>query len=104
MRTASALLLVAAMAVPMRADIIEQVLVKVNGDIITKTELETRQIAALRDKMNEKLTAEAVKNDVELRKALLEVTPQLLVEAIDELLLVQLGREKGYTFSDTQFK
>ena len=28
--------------------IIEQVLVKVNGDIITKTELEERQIAALR--------------------------------------------------------
>ena len=38
-------------AAPMRADIIEQVLVKVNGDIITKTELETRQIAALRQKM-----------------------------------------------------
>jgi parvulin-like peptidyl-prolyl isomerase len=104
MRTVSAVLLVAALAVPMRADIIEQVLVKVNGDIITKTELETRQIAALREKMNEKLTAEAVKNDVELRKALLEVTPQLLVDAIDELLLVQLGREKGYTFSDAQFK
>ena len=43
----SALLLVAAMAAP-RADILEQVLVKVNGDIITKTELEQRQIVALR--------------------------------------------------------
>ena len=31
----------AALAVPMRAEIIEQVLVKVNGDIITKTELES---------------------------------------------------------------
>ncbi len=30
----------AALAVPLRAEIIEQVLVKVNGDIITKTELE----------------------------------------------------------------
>ncbi len=30
--------------------IIEQVLVKVNGDIITKTELEERQIAALRQR------------------------------------------------------
>ena len=37
-----------ALAVPLRAEIIEQVLVKVNGDIITKTELETRQIAAIR--------------------------------------------------------
>ena len=31
----------AALAVPLRAEIIEQVLVKVNGDIITKTELES---------------------------------------------------------------
>ncbi len=31
-------------------DIIEQVLVKVNGEIITKTDLEARQIAALRQK------------------------------------------------------
>ena len=30
--------------------IIEQVLVKVNGDIITKTELEEKQIAALRQR------------------------------------------------------
>ena len=35
----------------MRAEIIEQVLVKVNGDIITKTELEQRQVAALRQRM-----------------------------------------------------
>ena len=33
-----------------RADILEQVLVKVNGDIITKTDLEQRQIAALRQR------------------------------------------------------
>ena len=36
------------LVMPMRAEIIEQVLVKVNGDIITKTELEQRQVAALR--------------------------------------------------------
>ena len=29
-----------------RADVLEQVLVKVNGDILTKTELEAKQIAA----------------------------------------------------------
>ena len=45
---ASRSLLVGALAAPMRAEIIEQVLVKVNGDIFTKTELEQRQIAALR--------------------------------------------------------
>jgi len=30
-----------------RADIIEQILVKVNGEIITKTDLEARQVAVL---------------------------------------------------------
>jgi peptidyl-prolyl cis-trans isomerase SurA len=80
--------------------IIEQVLVKVNGDIITKTELEERQIAALRQR---NLNPEILKNDEQLKKAIADVTPQLLVAAIDELLLTQLGREKGYKLSDEQF-
>jgi peptidyl-prolyl cis-trans isomerase SurA len=80
--------------------IIEQVLVKVNGDIITKSDLEERQIAALRDR---KVNPEILKNDEQLKKALAEITPQLLVAAIDELLLTQLGREKGLKLSDDQF-
>lgn len=90
--------LLGVLAVPMRADILEQVLVKVNGDIITKTDLEQRQIAALRQR-----NAGALK-DEELKKALAEITPQVLVDAIDELLLVQMGRDKGYHLSDAQFK
>ena len=82
------------------AQVLEQVLVKVNGDIITKSELEERQIAALRDR---KITPEALKNDEELKKAIAEVTPQLLVSAVDELLVIQLGREKGLHLSDEQF-
>ena len=35
-----------AFALPIQSEILEQVLVKVNGDIITKTDLESRQIAA----------------------------------------------------------
>jgi peptidyl-prolyl cis-trans isomerase SurA len=80
--------------------IIEQVLVKVNGDIITKTELEERQIGALRQS---KISPEVLKNDEQLKKALAEVTPQLLVAAVDELLVIQLGREKGLKLSDEQF-
>ncbi len=80
--------------------IIEQVLVKVNGDIITKSDLEERQIAALRDR---KINSEMLKNDEQLKKALTEITPQLLVAAIDELLVTQLGREKGMKLSDEQF-
>jgi peptidyl-prolyl cis-trans isomerase SurA len=43
-------------------------------------------------------------NNAELKKAVDEVTPQLLVDAIDELLLLQMGKEKGYHLSDEQFQ
>ncbi len=91
-------LLLVVPAVPIRADILEQVLVKVNGDIITKTDLEQRQIAVLRQRNAGNLP------EPELKKALAEITPQILVDAIDELLLVQMGRDKGYHLSDSQFK
>ena len=99
-----AALLALALVVPVRAEIIEQVLVKVNGDIITKTDLEQRQIQALRSRAGSEINPESLKTDEGLKKALAEITPRLLVEAIDEMLLVQLGREKGYRLSDQQFK
>jgi peptidyl-prolyl cis-trans isomerase SurA len=105
MRLLLALLTVAPLAIPLQGgEIIEQVLVKVNGEVITKTELEAKQIAALRDRVNSPINAEAMKSDEALKKALLEVTPDLLVNAIDELLLTQLGREKGYKLSEEQFQ
>ncbi|HUP50392.1 MAG TPA: SurA N-terminal domain-containing protein, partial [Thermoanaerobaculia bacterium] len=93
--------LAALLAVPAHAQILEQVLVKVNGEIITKTDLEDRQIAALRD---QRIDPSVLSNEEGLRKAIAEVTPQLLVDAIDDILMVQLGREKGYRLSDDQFK
>ena len=102
--TTVVLLAAAVVAVPLRAEIIEQVLVKVNGDIITKTDLEARQIAAIRQQMNSRIDADALKNDAELRKTLLAITPQILVDTIDELLMIQIGKEKGYRLSDDQFK
>jgi peptidyl-prolyl cis-trans isomerase SurA len=103
-RRAACLLGLVALAVPLRAEIIEQVLVKVNGDIITKTDLEARQISALRQRMNQDVNPEALKNDEQLKKMLVEVTPRILVEAIDELLMVQLAKERGYKLRDEQFK
>ena len=96
--------LLTALAIPMRAQILEQVLVKVNGDIFTKTDLEQRQIQAIRQKMNQQVNLDALKNDAELKKALAEITPDILVEAIDEILMLQLGKEKGHRLSDEQFK
>ena len=94
----------ASVVMPMQAEIIEQVLVKVNGDIITKTELEGRQVAALRQRMQGQVNPEALKNDATLKKMLADLTPQLLVNAVDELLLLQHGRELGLRLGDDQFK
>ncbi len=101
----AAMVIAASVVAPIRADIIEQVLVKVNGEIITKTELEQRQVSVLRQKMQgQQVDPESLKNDETLKKALAEVTPQLLVNAIDELLLLQRGRELGLHLGDDQFK
>jgi peptidyl-prolyl cis-trans isomerase SurA len=101
----SAVVLILAVPVlPIRAEIIEQVLVKVNGDIITKTELESRQVRVIRDRMQGQVDAESLKNDETLKKMLAEVTPPLIVNAIDELLLLQRGREMGLRLGDDQFK
>ncbi len=94
----AALLLVAGLAAP-HADILEQVLVKVNGDIITKTDLEQRQIAALRQK-DPNLRPD---NEAALQKLLAEVTPEVIVDAVDELLILQRGHELGYTMTTAQF-
>jgi peptidyl-prolyl cis-trans isomerase SurA len=104
LRRIAAILLLTVLVVPVRAEIIEQVLVKVNGEIITKTELEGRQIAAVRQRMNQDVDQEAIRNDEQLKKILAEVTPRILLEAIDEMLMVQLAKEKGYRLRDEQFK
>jgi peptidyl-prolyl cis-trans isomerase SurA len=83
-----------------RGEILEQILVKVNGDIITKTELEQRQIGALRQRDPNFRPA----SDAELQQALVEVTPDVIVNAIDEMLLVQRGRELGYALGTEQFQ
>jgi peptidyl-prolyl cis-trans isomerase SurA len=101
-RFAVVALALVACAWPARAEILERVLVKVNGEILTKTELEQRQILAIRQR-NPQLRDEDVRNDAALQKMLDQVTPDVLVDAIDEMLLLQRGKELGYRLSDEQF-
>jgi parvulin-like peptidyl-prolyl isomerase len=42
--------------------------------------------------------------NAELSKALAEVTPQIIMDAVDELLLLQRGKELGYRLSEEKFK
>ena len=86
-----------------RGEIIEQILVKVNGEIFTKTDLEQRQVAALRQK-GQAIDLKSDLSNAQLRKALDEVTPQIMVDAVDEMLIVQRGKELGYKLGDDQFK
>ena len=91
------------LSVGLRAEIIEQILVKVNGEIFTKTDLEARQVATLRQK-GQQFDLKSDSSNQQLRKALDEITPQIMVDALDEMLIVQRGKELGYKLSDEQFK
>ena len=87
-------------AVAPRAEIIERILVKVNSDILTQSDLEGRQSAAIRAKRENPQSM----SNAELTKVLAEITPQIIVDAVDELLLLQRGRELGYHLTDEKFK
>ena len=82
----------------LRAEILEQILVKVNGEILTKTDLEKLQIAAIRERANINPSS-----DAELARALAEVTPDVVVNAVDEMLLLQRAKTLGYTVTDEAF-
>ena len=86
--------------------VLERVLVRVNGEILTQTQLTQMQIDACRDKTqsDDKAVGCSTTNDTELKKVIAELTPDILVYAVDELLLVQRARELGVKFSDELFK
>jgi parvulin-like peptidyl-prolyl isomerase len=87
-----------AAAVTVRAEILEQIIVKVNGEILTKTDFEQRQVATLRQKNVQ------VQSEADLKKAIAEITPQLIVDTVDELIILQRGKELGYKLDDAQYK
>ena len=85
-----------------RAEIIEQILVKVNGEVITKSDLEQRQSVALRSRSDQ--IDPTRMSDAELQRQLAEVTPEIIVGAVDELLLLQRAKELAYTMTEDQFQ
>ena len=91
------------LAVGARADILEQILVKVNGEIFTKTDLEARQVAVIRQRGQQVDLKSDAKNE-QLRKVLDDITPQIMVDVVDEMIMIQRGHELGYKLGDDQFK
>jgi parvulin-like peptidyl-prolyl isomerase len=84
--------------------VLQRVLVKVNGAVFTKTELEEMQIAELQQRNNRALSQLDLQNDASLRAALVEITPAILANVVDDLIIVQQGREMGGRLTDDQFK
>ena len=96
-----AALFVCVLAVSLSAEILEQVLVKVNGEIVTQTEFHRVQLAALRELQNQPDPSRL--SDADLSKTLAQITPQAIVTVVDEMLLMQRATELGLAVTDAQF-
>jgi peptidyl-prolyl cis-trans isomerase SurA len=86
-------------AVPLRAEIIEQILVKVNGEIITRSDFEKRQMEALKARPE---LAKLPPTSPQLAQAVAEATPTVILDAIDDLLMLQRAHEHGWALSAEQ--
>jgi peptidyl-prolyl cis-trans isomerase SurA len=100
-KTLTAALFVCVLAAALSAEILEQVLVKVNGEIVTQTEFHRIQLAALRELPDQPDPSRL--SDAELSKTLAQITPRAIVTVIDEMLLMQRATELGLTVTDAQF-
>ena len=69
-----------------RAEVLERVIVKVNGDIVTQSEFESRQVAAIQG---------AHVSSAQVEAYLRQNNARILQEAIDELLLMQRADDLG---------
>src|SRR5262245_43042540 len=81
-----------AIALSSPAEVLERVIVAVNGDIVTQSEFEQRQIAAVQG-------ARIAPGEIE--RYLRDNNARILQEAIDDLLLVQRAAELGYKVPST---
>lgn len=80
------------------AVVLERILVKVNGGLVTQSDLERAQISTLRAR------GAPPQTDAELQRVIQEITPDLILNAVEELLLEQRGRDLGYSLSDEDFQ
>jgi parvulin-like peptidyl-prolyl isomerase len=83
--------------------IIQRVLVKVNGQAFTQTDLEQAQTDALAQK-NLQANVKTAPTDAALQTQLLQITPGILVQVIDDMLMIEKAHELGFKMSDDQFQ
>lgn len=93
-------LLAVVLAVPAGAEIIEQVLVKVNGEIVTLSDFEERVQGAL---LSQPELAALPDNSPAFAKAVADAAPRTILAAVDELLLLQRARDQGWALTDEAY-
>ena len=76
-----------ALAVAAPAEIVERVVAKVNGDIVTLSEFQARQVAAVQ--------GAGITSEDQVERYLRDNNARILQEAVDDLLLVQKANEEG---------
>src|SRR5919108_1572543 len=84
-----------ALAAVAPAEVLERVVVRVNGDIVTQSEFQARQVAAVQ--------GARVPSD-KIEQFLRENNARILQEAIDDLLLVQRAGDLGVRMSPAHIK
>lgn len=87
-----------------RPVVLQRVLLKVNGAVYTKTQLEEDQITELQARNQRALSQLDLQSDEKLRAMLIEITPGILATVVDELIIRQRGRELGYRMSEENFR
>ncbi|HVR71044.1 MAG TPA: peptidyl-prolyl cis-trans isomerase [Vicinamibacteria bacterium] len=94
-RNVALALAAAVLAAGAPAEVLERVVVRVNGDIVTQSEFQARQVAAVQA---------ARVSPERIEQFLRENNARILQEAIDDLLLVQRADELGVRLSSAYIK
>ena len=84
-----------------QAQILERVVVNVNGSILTQRDIEERQLVAVSRRAGREITSVESQRDPEVRALLAEMEPQVIAEIIDEALILQHAAELGLEATDS---
>src|SRR5436190_15949840 len=84
--------------------VIQKLIVKVNGEPFTQTDYEKELVTAIRDKRPNVADFQETQRDPALIAMVRDLTPDILVDNVDNLLLYQHGKELGYKLSDENFR
>ena len=82
------------------AQVLEEIIVNVNGEILTKRDLEERQVAAIAHALGRDVAITELRSDVSLQQSVEAMTPRILVDAVDELIVLQHAAELGLDATD----